>query len=78
VFQLFQLLHQQVVGLEAAVLLVAVMVQMVVQEVEVDIQVAEVQVIHLLQLPHKVLLVVIQLMQEEEEAAVAVALLKLE
>ena len=76
VFQLFQLLHQQVVDWEVVVLLVVVLVQQVVLVVEVDLQVMEAQVIHLLHLQHKVRMVVIQLILEEEAAEAAVVLVK--
>ena len=65
-------------GLEVVVLLVVVLVQQVVLVVEVDLQVMEAQVIHLLHLQHKVRMVVIQLILEEEVAAVVEVPLKLE
>ena len=64
--------------MEVVVLLVVVLVQQVVLVVEVDLQVMEAQVIHLLHLQHKVRMVVIQLILEEEVAAVVEVPLKLE
>ena len=64
--------------MEVAALLPVVLVQQVVLVVEVDFQVMEAQVIHLLHLQHKVRMVVIQLILEEEVAAVVEVPLKLE
>ena len=64
--------------MEVAALLLVVLVQQVVLVVEVDFQVVEAQVTHLLQLQHKVRMVVILLILEEEAAEAAVVLVKLE